>query len=1003
MKTIKTIIKTLIVLLLVITSISNDSFKVQAEPTDGDAYAVLTKDGDFVFFRSYENYSDKSEIVATDIYGHKFEGKVYSNFEHYECGWSSDIDNAKRVYVAEKTIIKPDHMSYWFRDCVNLESFNPEGFDSSNLKSLSNTFANCKSLKTLDLSSFVTDKIEYMDHLFDGCSSLKEIDISGLDTTSVKESSWQMFNECYLLEKITLGPKFVNWEKSPLPSGTWRNGNLRKTETQLANAYSANAEQWAGTWIRDIVPVEDIKITMQWDHSIVLEPGDNVYLRSVIYPENATISQVKWSSSDESIATIDDSYSNWATIKALKYGDVTITVESLDDSKVSDSIILHVLDSYAYAVLQDNGDLVFLRSENVYKSYENTTVTDVNGVKYSGIVFAGIENTGFDPWFDNEFSEYKLWLNTDYNNLIKRVYVAKGNTIYPSRMSGWFTRCKRLESFDGKGFDTYGTTSMSCMFYGCSALKNVDLGSLDTGRIGTFDQMFYHCDSLTELNLSNFDTQYAENMNGMFSWCLSLQKLNINSFNTNHVNEMESMFSNCFSLREIALGPDFTVWKHEAYLPEGTWKNGSLQRTEKQLYSDYPKNANSWNGTWSRDFVVATGLSLSDKKIQILKNDSAWVVFKLKPSNATANTVKVEYDSNLISCRVQDYNTIWINARDQLGSCVVTVSTVDGSNISTTFTVEVVDQISTEINTELTRIYGSNRFNTSMAISDFLAEMKGGKHETVILANGDNFADALAGSYLAAVKNAPIIITRSGKEAEINKYIRSVLKSNGTLYVLGGINAVPESCLSGLDGKGYQIKRLAGNNRYLTNLEILKEAGVSGDTLLIATGTNYADSLSASATGLPMLLVKDSLNDDQKAFLKEHKGMNLIILGGKNAVNSSVEKRLSSYGNVGRISGSNRAETSIMIGYNFFPNTSAAVIAYSHDFPDGLCGGPLAYRLGAPLILTRDADANASGDFIQNLRVDDGYILGGTSRLTDALVKKVFGVKSSTKINEIKK
>ncbi|MBE6124979.1 MAG: BspA family leucine-rich repeat surface protein [Erysipelotrichaceae bacterium] len=304
----------------------------------------------------------------------------------------------------------------------------------------------------------------------------------------------------------------------------------------------------------------------------------------------------------------------------------------------------------------------------------------------------------------------------------------------------------------------------------------------------------------------------------------------------------------------------------------------------------------------------------------------------------------------------------------------------------------------------ITRVYGSNRFGTSFAISEAILKNAGkDKHDTVILANGDNFADALAGSYLAAVKGAPIIITRAAKVSEVNAYIKSVLNKGGTIYVLGGTAAVPESSLAGLSG--YNIKRLAGNNRYGTNLEILKAAGIQGDTILIATGINYADSLSASATGLPMLLVKgqDSLNDDQIKFLKANPNKKLIILGGESAVSSNFEKELRKYGEVSRIAGDNRFATSIKIAEYFFPNATTAVLAYGSDFPDGLCGGPLAYQVGAPLILTRNDKTDIARPYTKERNITDGYALGGTSVLPDATVRKLFGASDSVKINEIKK
>ncbi|MBE6115218.1 MAG: hypothetical protein E7187_00140 [Erysipelotrichaceae bacterium] len=303
---------------------------------------------------------------------------------------------------------------------------------------------------------------------------------------------------------------------------------------------------------------------------------------------------------------------------------------------------------------------------------------------------------------------------------------------------------------------------------------------------------------------------------------------------------------------------------------------------------------------------------------------------------------------------------------------------------------------------EVIRVAGDNRFGTSQKIASAIAQIEDiEKFDAIILANGDVFADALAGSYLAAEKNAPIIITRSGKEAEVNAYIRSVLKPNGTIYVLGGTAAVPEACLNGLVGRGYSITRLWGSNRYLTNLDILDTLGVSGDKILVATGNNFADSLSASATGLPILLVRDDgLTVEQREFLSRNTGKEFIILGGTSAVTELIEKQLIDYGTVRRIRGANRAGTSIEIAKEFFTYADSAVVAYSHEFPDGLCGGPLANQIGAPLLLTRDENSDVTAAYMKSKDIHSGYVLGGPVRLTDTIVRKVFGLGSSDKIIE---
>ncbi|MBQ1523345.1 MAG: cell wall-binding repeat-containing protein, partial [Erysipelotrichaceae bacterium] len=120
--------------------------------------------------------------------------------------------------------------------------------------------------------------------------------------------------------------------------------------------------------------------------------------------------------------------------------------------------------------------------------------------------------------------------------------------------------------------------------------------------------------------------------------------------------------------------------------------------------------------------------------------------------------------------------------------------------------------------------------------------------------------------------------------------------------------------------------------------------------------------------------------------------------GGNNAVKPVIESQLKSYGSVRRIMGANRAGTSIEIAKEFFPESKQAVVAYSHNFPDGLCGGPLAHQINAPLILTRDNDADATAAYLKSKGISNGYVLGGTSVLSDALVRKLYAMRSSDKI-----
>ena len=302
------------------------------------------------------------------------------------------------------------------------------------------------------------------------------------------------------------------------------------------------------------------------------------------------------------------------------------------------------------------------------------------------------------------------------------------------------------------------------------------------------------------------------------------------------------------------------------------------------------------------------------------------------------------------------------------------------------------------VNKEVIRLAGNTRYDTGYAVANVLKETLGvDKFEAVVVATGKNFADALAGSYLAVQKNAPIILTNGNADnvARLHEYIKANVRENGTVYILGGEAAVPESVE---DISGYTVKRLAGSSRYDTNLEILLEAGISGDEIIVATGKSFADSLSASAAKLPILLVKPNaaLDIAQKALLKN---MNKIyIVGGEGAVSSAYETELAAYGMVERVFGSSRYDTSVEIAKAFSGSVDKIVVASGKNFPDGLCGGLLAAALNVPLILTRDNGADAAMEYAEENAVVGGYVFGGTGALTDDTVVDVFKLESAQEI-----
>jgi putative cell wall-binding protein len=189
----------------------------------------------------------------------------------------------------------------------------------------------------------------------------------------------------------------------------------------------------------------------------------------------------------------------------------------------------------------------------------------------------------------------------------------------------------------------------------------------------------------------------------------------------------------------------------------------------------------------------------------------------------------------------------------------------------------------------VTRVFGANRYATAAAISQ-RAFPTGA--DTVYVASGANFPDALSGGAAAAASGAPLLLVSptsvpAATAAELTRLNPS------RIVLLGGTAAVDASTASALGAFG-TVERVSGANRYETSAAVSRTAfadAPAGGTVYLASGLNFPDALSAASVaglqGAPLLIVPGTSSTVPAAIATEIARLNpsrIIILGGEAAV-----------------------------------------------------------------------------------------------------------------------
>lgn len=285
----------------------------------------------------------------------------------------------------------------------------------------------------------------------------------------------------------------------------------------------------------------------------------------------------------------------------------------------------------------------------------------------------------------------------------------------------------------------------------------------------------------------------------------------------------------------------------------------------------------------------------------------------------------------------------------------------------------------------LSRVAGPTRYDTAIEIAEdaFPAGC-----DTVVIASGVGFADALSASGLCGACDAPLLLVPPGSlPAAVSAEIDDLGATRA--FIVGGTKAVGASVEAALNNKPSlegSVTRVAGRTRYETAAMIAgrmsSELGTDLPTAFVASGQTYPDALATSplayAARIPILLTDKAYAPQETLDALGDVGVErAIIVGGPAVVGLAAQDDVEAVvgGPSERWAGGTRWETATEVAAHGeiegWVSLDHVGVVSGRTFADALGGGVAAGAAGGVLVLTEPyvlseaaeiflADANGS-------------------------------------------
>ena len=572
-----------------VTSIENDAFRGCSSLTAITIPEDVTSIGDEAFYGCSGLTAITLPEGVTSIGNYAFKGCISLTSITLPEGVTSIGNSAFWNCSSLTSITLPEGVTsigdYAFYGCSSLTSITiPKGVTSIG----SSAFSSCSSLTSITLPEGVTIiGVE----AFKGCSSLTAINIP----EGVTSIGYRAFSGCSSLTTVVL-PKSVDYiytnafancpeltdvycyaESVPSTTtdafdGSYPEYATLHVPTSAINSYKGTAP-WSGFGKFETTSIAVECITLSQSTATLLE-GASLTLTATVAPDNATDKTLTWSSSNPSVATVD----NMGKVTAIASGTATITATANDGSGVSAQCEVTVtrtakveIEGIWYNLVSKAKQAEVTYKGSSYNEYNehSGSITIPATVTYDGVAYS-VTSIGKNAFRDC--------------SSLTAITIPEGVT---SIGSGAFRDCPSLTAVHISSIEawckiSFGDSHSNPLYYAHNLYLNGELVTelvIPEGVTSIGDRAFYGCSSLTTITIPEGVTSIGEYA---FRDCSSLTAITL----PEGVTSIEyAAFYNCSSLTAINIPESVTSIEDGAFfgctsltaitIPEGVTSIGT--------------------------------------------------------------------------------------------------------------------------------------------------------------------------------------------------------------------------------------------------------------------------------------------------------------------------------------------------------------------------------------------------------------------------------------------